>query len=266
MEQARSVLNPSPPTWQEVAVNVTDESRTGPDRPTLPAWGPHMAEFPLRSGGRISIHDEPPTVDLCLHRPVAEECVMQPHLAAAAAALGIWSGFEALHGGAFVHSGRAWALLGDKGAGKSTTLGQLALAGCAVLADDLVIWRDGDVLVGPRCIDLRAEAAGVLGVGRPLGVVGTRERWRLDLPDAPAAVPLAGLIRLDWAEEATLRPLSVAERLTLVLASGALPIPVTPSVSAMELASSCVLSWSRPRDWDGSEDAIGVLLDCLGSK
>jgi hypothetical protein len=260
------VLNPSPLAWPEVEVNVRDESQTGLDRPTAPAWRPNMAEFPLRSGGRISICGQPPTVALCLPRPVPDECVMQPHLAAAAAALGIWSGSEALHGGAFVFSGRAWALLGDKGAGKSTTLGQLALAGCTVLADDLVIWRDGDVLVGPRCVDLRAEAAGVLGVGRPLGVIGTRERWRLDLPDAPAAVPLAGLIRLDWAQEASIRPLSVAESLTLVLANGALPIPIKPSASAMDLANSCVLSWSRPKEWDPSEDAIGVLLDSLASK
>src|SRR6202041_3496235 len=106
---------------------------------------------------------DPPVVQLRVPRPVPAECLAQPHLASAAAALGIWAGCQALHGGAFVHAGRAWALVGDKGAGKSTALAQLAAAGITVLADDLVICQKGTILAGPRSVDLRPEAALALG-------------------------------------------------------------------------------------------------------
>jgi len=262
LDDTGRVLNAAPGGWPEVEVTVTYDALLTPT-PTPVVWSPDRAEFGLRSGGRIAIGGQPPSVALCLPRPVPAECVVQPHLAAAAASLGIWAGSEALHGGAFVHDGRAWALIGDKGAGKSTALGQLAGAGCHVLADDLVIWRRGEVLAGPRCVDLRPEAARELGVGRPLGVIGSRERWRLDLAEGPTVVAFGGLIRLQWGEELSLQPLDVQERLQLILLSGALPIPSRPSEAVLELASHTALSWTRPKSWARSDDATRVLLDGL---
>jgi hypothetical protein len=156
-------------------------------------------------------------------------------------------------------------LVGDRGAGKSTALGQLAQAGCVVLADDLVIWRHGEVLAGPRCVDLRPEAAEALGVGRHLGVIGSRERWRLDVVDAPSALAFAGLIQLRWGDKSELKVLNVQDRLKLVFANGALPIPMRPMPSALEVASHDAFSWTRPKDWGRSGDAIRLLLEGLPS-
>ena len=57
--------------------------------------------------------------------------------------------------------------------------------------------------------------------------------------------------------------LGVRDRLALVLSNGALPVPVEPSVSVMELVQGTVLSWARPRDWERSSEAIDALLDQL---
>jgi hypothetical protein len=257
-----SVLNPAPATWPDVAVTVScgDPGVAGP-----PQWDGTRAVFTLRGGGSIEIHADPRRVDLHLPQPVPPECVAQPHLASAAATFGTWAGFGVLHGGAFVYEGRAWALLGDKGMGKSTTLAELAIAGCAILADDLVIWSDGRILAGPRSVDLRAGAASVLRVARPLGVVGSRERWRLDLPDVPPAVTFAGLVRLEWGPEPTLRPLSLHERLSLVLASRPLPVPGQATVAALDLAAGSGLAWTRPKEWTCSRHSVRTLLDGLPS-
>ena len=110
-------------------------------------------------------------------------------------------GRAAIHGGAFLHEGRAWVLLGDKGQGKSSTLGWLATPGVPIITDDLVVCDEGDVLAGPRCVDLRADPARHLNVGRDLGVIGTRERWRIDVPPCPSRSPLRGWIFLEWGAE-----------------------------------------------------------------
>jgi hypothetical protein len=260
-----TVLNAAPATWPDVAVRVSCGS-AGLDGPTSPPYREATrATFTLRGGGTIDIHADPRRVHLRLPRPVPPECVAQPHLASAAATFGTWAGFGVLHGGAFVYEGRAWALLGDKGRGKSTTLAELAIAGCAVLADDLVIWREGHLLAGPRGVDLRARAASVLGVARPLGIVGSRERWRLDLPDVPSAVTFAGLIRLEWGPEPKLRPLKLDERLSLVLASAPIPVARQATVATLDLAAGSGVAWTRPKDWSCLRDSVRMLLDGLPS-
>ena len=127
-----------------------------------------------------------------LTRPTPLECVIAPHLTSAASTIATWTGRVAIHGGAFLHAGAAWVLLGDKGHGKSTTLGWLATAGVPVITDDLVVCDEGHVLAGPRCVrTCRPEPARWLEAGRDLGVIGTRERWRIDGPTpCPVRAPL----------------------------------------------------------------------------
>ena len=68
-----------------------------------------------------------------------------------AAVFARWRGLETLHGGAFVDDrGGAWAVLGDRGAGKSSLLAALALAGHEVVADDLLVLDGGDCFAGPE--------------------------------------------------------------------------------------------------------------------
>jgi len=130
--------------------------------------------------------------------PTAAE-IAQPFLGSTAIVVAHWAGLQSFHAGAFVAHGRAWAILGSKGAGKSTLLAALALAGAPVLTDDvLVVGEALRGLAGPRCIDLRGDAASALGVGEALGVVGARERWRLHLGPVQPEVPLGGWVCLEW--------------------------------------------------------------------
>ena len=103
---------------------------------------------------------------------------MHPYLAPVALVMARWLGREGFHGGGIVAGGGVWGVLGDKTAGKSTTLAWLAREGVGVVSDDVLVIDGGTALAGPRSVDLREEAAERLGVGEPMGRVGQRERWR----------------------------------------------------------------------------------------
>ena len=66
----------------------------------------------------------------------APEFVVQPHLATAASCIVVRTGKQAFHAGAVVIDGGAWAILGTKGAGKSTVLGRLHQMGFSILTDE----------------------------------------------------------------------------------------------------------------------------------
>ena len=94
----------------------------------------------------------------------------------------------------------AWGLVADRGVGKSSTLARLALDGIPIVADDLLVIDEIVALAGPRAIDLRDEPARRLGVGEPLGIVGTRSRWRFRVHAVPPSVPVRGWVFLEWGE------------------------------------------------------------------
>jgi hypothetical protein len=96
-----------------------------------------------------------------------------------------------------------------------------------------------------------------------LGFVGSRHRWRLDLPDAPPSVAFGGLIRAEWADRFSLRSLTATERIGLVLANGPLPIPARPGVASLDLAGGGGIAWARTKDWNRAREAVRCLLDAL---
>jgi hypothetical protein len=175
----------------------------------------------------------------------------------------LWLDREALHAGAFLYADAAWIVLGHRGHGKSTTLGWLAKAGVTVIADDLVIHKNGLIFAGPRCVDLRQEAAEQLEAGRDLGVVGTRERWRLDLKPCPAETRLGGLIYLEWGPHSQIEPLSPSDRLIRVNQHRALDLPWPNPETLLELASYPTLSWQRPQGWESLGASVEGLLSYL---
>jgi hypothetical protein len=131
--------------------------------------------------------------------------IVHPFLASTALVVAHWRGLQSFHAGAFVTDSGTWAILGDKGAGKSSLLAALACMGVPIVTDDvLVIGEDLQSFAGPRCIDLRRETALALGVGVDIGVVGARERWRLQLDPIAPELPLAGWICLDWGDPSIL--------------------------------------------------------------
>jgi hypothetical protein len=189
--------------------------------------------------------------------------LLHPYLCLPLATIRHWSGSDVFHAGGFVVDGAAWLVPGMKGAGKSTLLATLATLGVPVLADDLAVVHDGDVFAGPACIDLRDDAARALGVGVDLGVVGSRRRWRVELPPTPIRVPLAGWLELDWDDDVGLRPLPVDKRVQMLLANVALrPAPPRPT-ELLALASLPGYTLVRPPDVGQLRSVARRLLDLL---
>ena len=246
----------SPVSWPSVAVDV----RVQPDPTPQREWGPERARHPLLGGQQIEIRREPLAVNLVLARPTAPECVIAPHLTSAASTIALWMGRAAIHGGAFLHADGAWVLLGDKEHGKSTTLGWLAHAGVPIITDDLVVCDGDTVLAGPRCVDLRLEPARQLDTGRGLGVVGTRERWRVDLPNCPPSTPLRGWIFLEWGAGIAVDRLSPVERMSRLARHRAIAVPWDDPVTLLDLAARPAFVWTRPKGWRNIEPSIATLL------
>jgi hypothetical protein len=152
--------------------------------------------------------------------------------------------------------GAAWAILGDRGAGKSSLLAVLAAGGHAVLADDLLVLDSaGTAFAAPRAVDLRADAAEHLGVGELVGRLGKRERWRLELDSTPPAAPLAGWIALAWGAELATTAIPVAERLRILAAHRAVRLPPEDPGTLLRLAALPAWSLTLPQDWSSLEQA-----------
>jgi hypothetical protein len=196
-------------------------------------------------------------------RPTAEALV-HPHLAPVAAIAARWRRRESFHAGAVILGDGAWAVMGAKGAGKSSLLAWLALGGHDVVTDDLlVIDEHANALAGPRSIDLRESGARRLGVGESLGVVGARERYRVVLDAVPAAVPLRGFIRLAWGGAATVTPVPPAWRPAELAAQRAVRlVPRDPGL-LVKLSALPMVELRRPCEWGRAADAADRLLCAL---
>ncbi|HZL48130.1 MAG TPA: hypothetical protein VFC30_03840 [Solirubrobacteraceae bacterium] len=176
--------------------------------------------------------------------------IVHPFLGSTAVVVAHWRGLQSFHAGAFVTDHGAWAILGYKGAGKSSMLAALSSMGVPILTDDvLVIGEEMQGFAGPRCIDLRSETASMLSLGADLGVVGGRERWRLQLDPIAVELPLAGWICLDWGEPAILA-VPAHERISALYQSIALRVEQhDPGMLArlMDLLALPMVRVRRPR-------------------
>ena len=219
----------------------------------------------LASGGEVEIDRARGRALFTLPSlPTAAELV-HPYLAPVAAVAARWLGRESFHAGAVSVDGEAWGVLGDKGAGKSSLLAALALAGHRLVADDvLVLDGQGGALAGPRSIDLRGQAAARLGVGRPLGLVGLRERWRLSAPPVASVTALRGFVTLAWGDGPAVASVPAAQRLTRLAAQRVLALPPADPGRLVELSALPMLELRRPRDWGAAAGAVELLLDALG--
>jgi hypothetical protein len=247
------------PAWPVADVEV--HALPGPHEGTDWAWDDTGMSVPLPAGGHLEIV-WPAQVRLGVLGAPTPECVVTPHLATAAASIALRRGRQAFHAGAFATPGGAWAILGAKEAGKSSTLALASEAGLAVLTDDLLVVDDGVALVGPRCIDLREPTARALGIGTDLGVVGQRERWRVHLgDDAPHRVALAGWVLPAWGDDG-LSPVPALERLRILLAHSSLQgLTMNDPDRYLALAALPMLTWSRPCRWSSARGSFARLLD-----
>ncbi len=221
------------------------------------------ATVPLLDGGGLELDRKARSAVLTTRHEITDDELAHPYLAPIAAVHSHWLGRAAFHAGAIVVAGRAWGIIGERHAGKSTLLAAVASDGGIVLADDLLVLDGSDVFCGPRTLDLRADAAKWFGGTRSLGMAGARERWRIDLGPAPATAPLAGWIVPGWSEnlEITRQPgASVAHHIAPARAVTGIAIEPTAFLTA---ASYPAIEFNRPRDLAEMADGLDRLLDEL---
>jgi hypothetical protein len=231
--------------WPMLTV-VSEAVRTAPAESVV---GPEHADLSLRTGGRLTIDRKAGTARYGLTRRLTDDELVHPYLAPAAAVMSHWLNRLTFHAGAYAASGGTWAVVGDREAGKSSTLAALALDGHHVVTDDLLVVDDGMAHVGPRSVDLRETSARRLGAGVPLGVVGARPRWRLKLPDDAPKLPLRGWAFLAWGDSFAVRRLPPTEALRRLSGQLTLPLPVGDPARFLELAGLPAWELQRPRKW-----------------
>lgn len=216
-----------------------------------------------RAGSLLEVRRDPAAIRIDMPEEVSAEALVHPLLTVPISILARWRGDLTLHAGSFVAEGRAWAVVGGREAGKSTTLAELAQRGYPLMADDLLV-LDGDLVrAGPTCVDLRPDVAERMPAARPMGEVGGRFRHRLSTPEGPASAPLGGIFLLEWGEGDAVRvePVGSAEALQVIFRQEYIALlgPTDP-VKVLELMEVPMWRVSRPRDWSRGEEAIDELL------
>lgn len=218
-----------------------------------------------RGGGRLEVTREPATVVCALPQAITPEAFVHPILTLPLSFLAYWRGNATLHGGAFLHVGRAWVVTGEREAGKSTLLAQLARRGVPIVADDLVVIDGQDVLAGPCCVDLRADTGRHFPRAQSIGVLGDRERYRLRTPPSPARVQLGGICLLEWADGSPALESLPLEQCLLLLHWQHYAAEIGPPVPEQSLAllEHPIWRFRRGRDWAQADAALDHLLDAL---
>src|SRR5918994_1151563 len=191
----------------------------------------------LKTGGRLTLDRREGVARYCVPRRLTDHDLVHPFLAPAAAVVSHWERRLSFHAGAFVAGGGVWAVVGDREAGKSSTLAWLAAGDHDVVADDVLVLEDRSAFAGPRAIDLREEAADRLGVGAALGVIGARERWRVTLPQMEPRLPFRGWTFLAWGDRVEARRLGAAECMRRLLLNLTLRVDATNPAAVLDLAT-----------------------------
>ena len=262
LEAARDLLLPAPARWPTVRVGWSvGGPLSGPE--SLEDERAHI-NFPSGTG-RVEIDRRRAEAWFTLGKPAAAMEIVHPYFPLVAAVWARWLGWEALHAGAFVVDGQAWALLGDKGSGKSSTLDWLAMQGAQILADDVLVLANAMGQAGPRCVERRANAARHLGIGENIGTVGVRERWRVRTGTVAAEVPLRGWVQLQWGREVSITPTPLAVRLPLLFENRALFVPPADPRALLALAALPAWQLSRPRTLESVDEATQRLLGVISA-
>ncbi len=213
-----------------------------------------------RSHGAAMCRD-PLRIEFHLPGPAGDQ-IAHPLLTTPAAVLARWLGNVTLHGGAFARSNGSWIVLAEKEGGKSSTMAGLALRGLEVLTDDLVVVDPaGELLAGPRCVDLRSEPAARLAVGTDLGTV-SRARHRFVVAPPTPRTPLAGVVLLGWGGETAVdvQQIDLVDRLPHLHAHELGPFGRQDPVGLLSLACLPMFRLLRPRTWDSFDPCLDALV------
>ncbi len=228
------------------------------------AIGPDRAQSPVVSGGSMYVERASARTTYALPAAPPPDVLIHPMLSFTAVVAARWRGLHSFHAGAFVVDGGAWAVVGEKGTGKSSVLAMLAQVGYDVIADDVVVLHDGNCLAGPRAIDLRTSAAALFPEAQSRGVIGTRERWRLPLGPVAPEVPLHGWLTFAWGPSAV-TAVPALERLETLTRNLAIRLPPADLGGLLDLAALPMLRVARPCDLNQLTCSVGLLVDGVRS-
>jgi len=247
----RRYLHDAAPSWPSLSVTL---GTTLPDdgwQETFSGegWAVHLQ--PGKDAARWT-GPQPPDRDGLIH----------PLLALVVCAVTLERGGDCLHAGAVLTPDGVVAVLAPAGGGKTTTMAWLALrAGLPVFTDDHLNVRDGMAHAGPRCLDLRPDAAAHLDLaGRSRQVRGDgRHRFELTAPTKLRA-PVVRTVLLEWGSRLLARAVPPRERLGIV-ATHRTAQPVDGNLSVpLALAALPMMRLTRPQTFDGMPEVTRALL------
>lgn len=254
-------MQPQPIGSPSLAVQVTVAPATGEGGPSR--YDRSSADLRLRSGGRLRVRRSDQVARYLLPAMLPDADLLHPYLAAAAALVWRWGGFETIHGGAFEAGAGAVMVVGGKGAGKSATLAWLAAAGLPILADDLAVLQGGDVVAGPRSIDLRLPPDGIPAT--TIGIATDRaRRQRVTLAPVGHRVPLVGIVSLAWGHQVALERVPLEQRRQVLVRQRYFPALPTDALALLDLVTVPCLHLARPWGERGLDEGGKALLDAFG--
>ncbi|HYI38589.1 MAG TPA: hypothetical protein VEX39_18420 [Thermoleophilaceae bacterium] len=260
-ERARH-LAPAPKSWEAWELERHDWADGRIEREWL--W-PRRARLRVSGGGWVEIDGAARHASLHVPPGTADHAFVHPYLSMVAAMAAYWRGWHYLHAGAVVVDGGVWGVFGQRGAGKSSTLAHLSLReGIDILCDDVLV-MDGDLVAyaGPRCVDLRGDAAERLGLGEDLGVVGGRRRWRMALDSVAPELPFRGWVELAWAGDVAVADPAPTERFEALARNLAVRLVPPDAAALLRLADQPYMRFSRPRDYEQLDGALDQLVAVL---
>jgi hypothetical protein len=219
-----------------------------------------LAVLPLGHSGRLTLDRANRFAEYRTREPIADEALVHPFLGPTAGFAAHWRGDLPMHAAGVIIGGSAYGILGDKEAGKSSTVAAMAARGYGVLTDDALILRPGlRVYAGPRSLDLRPDAASRFPGATPPDPVDPRKRWRMTLADVPAEIELAGWFLLGWADRPRVCEVPGAERIRVLDRQRSVLLPT--SAIELLLGAAALPMWrvERPRGLAGLTAFVDTL-------
>ena len=241
-------LHAAEPTWRTWRVTAAVLLPATEQRPTL--FDNSVLQAHLDDGTMVHLDRAGSTATFGHPDPRRMLAAVHPWATVVAAADARWAGDAAFHAAAVGNgSGDTWIVLGGQGDGKSTAAALLRALGWSVLADDLVVVREGSVAVGPRCIDARPSFAPLLE--QLLGIPPVEVlpgRLRFPAGDTPAGMArVTGFVRPLWGDAVELADTATDRRLAALLGAQGSPHTATTSDIALASAALPMIDWTRPQ-------------------
>jgi len=219
------------------------------------------ADIWLSNTEAVSIDRATLGVQITADHEVDDALLAHPYLALPIAVASQWLGRQLFHGAAVAPGGHAWGLVGTAAAGKSSLAAWFAGHGHPVLCDDLLVVDGSTVFAGPRCVDLRFDAAAALGADT-FEVVG-RPRRRLSLPPVAASAPLGGFVQVDWGDAVAIEPVPIGDRLRVLVENFVLRPRDDDALAYLDLVALPMYRFTRPRAIESIDAATTQLVEAL---